>query len=215
MMTMMNLLLIRHALNDWVGERLAGWAPDVHLNEKGRAQATALAQRLATVPLAAVYSSPLDRTMETARTVAEAHGLAVQEREGLGETRFGDWTGRTLKELKEEELWPVVQVYPSGARFPGGESLREVQARIVAALDAVRDAHLAQTVAVVSHSDPIKMAVAHYAGLPLDLFQRLTISPASVTAFTFTRFGPRLICLNYAESLPSFKIEEKEGNEEQ
>ena len=210
----MILLLIRHAVNDWVGERLAGWTAGVHLNDEGRAQATALAQRLAKVPLAAIYSSPLERTLETAEPLAQAHGLAVQAREGLGETQYGDWTGRTLKELRDEKLWPVVQVYPSGARFPAGESMREVQARIVAELDAIRDSHTGQTVAVVSHSDPIKMAVAHYAGLPLDLFQRLTISPASVTAFAFTQFGPRLLCMNYTDPLPSFKMEAKEENEE-
>jgi probable phosphomutase (TIGR03848 family) len=213
-MNTMNLILIRHAVNDWVGEKLAGWTPGVHLNDEGRAQAAALARRLAEVPLAAIYSSPLERTLETAEPLAQAHGLAVQAREGLGETQYGDWTGRTLKELRDEKLWPVVQVYPSGARFPAGESMREVQARIVAELDAIRDSHTGQTVAVVSHSDPIKMAVAHYTGLALDLFQRLTISPASVTAFAFTQFGPRLLCMNYTDPLPSFKMEAKEENEE-
>lgn len=211
---MTNLLLIRHATNDWVGAKLAGWTPEVHLNDEGRAQAAALAKRLAGVPLAAVYSSPLERTLETARPLAEAHGLAVQVREQLGETRYGEWTGRSLKELKDEPLWPVVQVYPGGARFPGGESLREVQARLVAELDTIRDAHPEQTVAVVSHSDPIKLAVAHYLGLPLDLFQRLSISPASVTALAFTNFGPRLICLNYTEALPAFEIDKQDKNEE-
>jgi probable phosphoglycerate mutase len=209
-MQVMNLLLIRHATNDWVGERLAGWTPGVHLNDEGQAQAEALARRLAEVPLAAIYSSPLERTLETAQPLAQAQDLSVQVREGLGEARYGDWTGRGLKELKDEKLWPVVQVYPGGARFPGGESMREVQARMVAELDAIRDAHPNQTVAIVSHSDPIKMAVAHYAGLALDLFQRLTISPASVTAFAFAHFGPRLICLNYTDPLPSFKIEKEE-----
>lgn len=215
MMMKMNLLLIRHATNDWVGKRLAGWTPEVHLNKEGCAQAAALARRLAEVPLAAIYSSPLERTMETARPLAEAHDLKVQVHEELGETRYGQWTGRTLEELKEKELWPVVQVYPGGARFPEGESLRETQARVVAALDGIRDSHPGQTVAVVSHSDPIKMAVAHYLGLPLDLFQRLAINPASVTAFAFTRFGPRLLLLNYMESLPSFKMEEPAESEEQ
>lgn len=212
MIAMMNLLLIRHALNDWVGEKLAGWTPDVHLNEEGRSQAAALAERLADVPLAAIYSSPLERTVETAQPLARAHALELDLREGLGETHFGDWTGRSLEELKKEDLWPVVQVYPGGARFPGGESLREVQARLVAELDAIRDAHPDQTVAVVSHSDPIKLVVAHYLGLPLDLFQRLSISPASVTAFVFTRFGPRLVVMNHTDTLPSFKLE-KEGEE--
>jgi probable phosphoglycerate mutase len=214
MTTNMNLLLIRHAINDWVGERLAGWTPDVHLNKEGRTQAAALARRLADVPLAAIYSSPLERTLETAQPLAEAHDLRVEVCEGVGETRYGRWTGRKLKELKDEELWPVVQVYPGGARFPEGESLRETQARVVAGLDAIRDSHPGQTVAVVSHSDPIKMAVAHYLGVPLDLFQRVVIGPASVTAFSFTRFGPRLLLLNYVESLPSFKIEEQAESEE-
>lgn len=214
MMAMMNLLLIRHAVNDWVGERLAGWTPGVHLNNEGRAQAAALAQRLETVPLAAVYSSPLERTLETAHPLAQAHGLTVQVREGLGEAQYGDWTGRALKELKDEALWPVIQVYPGGVRFPGGESMRETQARIVAELDAIRDAHPGQTVAVVSHSDPIKMAVAHYTGLALDLFQRIAISPASVTAFAFAQYGPRLICLNVTDPLPSFKIEKEESKEQ-
>jgi probable phosphomutase (TIGR03848 family) len=214
MTQMMDLLLIRHAQNDWVGERLAGWTPGVHLNDEGRAQATALAHRLTEVPLSAIYSGPLERTLETAQPLADGHGLTVQVREDLGEARYGEWTGRNLKELGKEKLWPVIQVYPGGARFPGGESLREVQARLVAELDAIRDAHPGQIVAVVSHSDPIKLAVAHYVGLPLDLFQRLTISPASVTAFAFGHFGPRLICLNHTDPLPSFKIEKKEDDEE-
>jgi probable phosphomutase (TIGR03848 family) len=213
---MMNLLLIRHALNDWADKKLAGWTPGVSLNAEGCAQVEALVAQLAEVPLAAVYSSPLERTMETARPVAEAHGLTVQVREALGEIRFGEWTGRSLEELGKEALWPIIQVYPSGARFPGGESLREVQARLIAEIDAIRDAHDRETVAVVSHSDPIKMAVAHYLGLPLDLYQRLSIGPASVTAFAFTPFGPRLLVLNRGTSLPSLRFEDKASeNEEQ
>jgi probable phosphomutase (TIGR03848 family) len=213
MMDIVNLLLIRHGQNDWVGDRLAGWTPGVHLNDKGKAEAARLAELLAEVPLATIYSSPLERTIETAQPIADAHGLSVQVREGLGEAQYGKWTGKSLKKLRKHKLWPVVQVYPSGARFPGGESMREIQARIVAELDTIRDTHLGQTVAAVSHSDPIKMAVAHYLGLPLDLFQRLNIEPASVTAFSFTRFGPRLIFLNHSESLPSFKIERNKDKE--
>jgi probable phosphoglycerate mutase len=210
MMKIMNLLLIRHGKNDWVGDRLAGWTPNVHLNQEGRDQATALVQQLSHISLDAIYSSPLERTLETAQPLAEARGLTIQACKELGETRYGDWTGRALKELKNDDLWPVVQVYPGGVRFPNGESMREVQARIVAKLDDIRDTHPGQTVTVVSHSDPIKIAAATYLGLPLDLFQRLTISPASVTAFSFTRFGPRLICLNHTGELPSFAKEDKE-----
>jgi len=190
------LLLIRHALNDWVGKRLAGWTPEVHLNDKGRAQAQALAQRLAHRPLAAVYTSPLERAVETAQAIAVPHHLEVQIREGVGEVRYGAWTGKSLKELSQEDAWRMVQVYPSGARFPGGEMIREMQARAVAEIDAIVAAHPEQTVAVVSHADVIKAVLAHYVGLHLDLFQRLVISPASLSVLAFTPMGPRLICLN-------------------
>ncbi len=205
----MNLLLIRHALNDWTGKRLPGWTPGIHLNEAGRAQAAALARRLADVPLVAIYSSPLERTLETARPLAEAHGLTVQVRERLTEVHPGDWTGRSVEELRKEELWSLLQAYPGGARFPGGESLRQAQARMVAELDAIRDAHTGQTVAVVSHADPIKMAVAHYLGLPLDLFHRLTVDPASVTVLVFTRWGPHLLYLNLTDPWLRFESEER------
>jgi len=213
-MSITYLLLIRHALNDYVREqRLAGWTPGIHLNDEGRAQAVALAARLADVPLAAIYASPLERAIETAQPLAEAHGLPIQVCDSVGELRIGEWTGRLVKELEKEELWPVVQVYPSGARFPGGESMRETQARVVAALDDIRAAHVGQAVAVVSHADPIKLAVAHYAGLHVDLFQRLDVSPASVTALAFHRFGPQLITLNHTDTLPSFKGEEQERDD--
>ena len=153
---MPTVLLIRHGENEYVKKgRLAGRLAGVHLNDRGRTQSEALAKNLGPAPIKAVYSSPLDRTLETAQPLADARGLGVESRDGLGETRYGEWTGRSLKELKDEDLWPVVQVYPGGARFPGGESMRETQARIVAELDAIRDAHPGQTVAVVSHSDPI------------------------------------------------------------
>jgi len=201
-MTVMNLLLIRHGLTDWVGQRHAGRTPGVHLNDEGRVQAAALAQWLspAAVRLAAIYASPLERTLETAQPLAEAHNLAVQIGADLVEVDPGDWTGRAFEELRKEDLWTVIQTYPSGARFPGGESVHGVQARMVALLDAIRDAHPGQTVAVVSHADPIRLAVAHYVGLPLDLYHRLSIDPASVTLLAFSRGGVRLVCLNAGES---------------
>jgi probable phosphoglycerate mutase len=206
-----NLLLVRHALNDWVGERLAGWTPDVHLNDKGQAQAKALARRLAEQSIAAVYASPLERAVETAQILAAPHHLEVQVREGVGEAHYGEWTGQSLEELAKEDAWRVVQFYPSGARFPGGEAIREMQARAVAELDAIVTAHPAQTVLVVSHSDVIKAALAHYVGLHLDLFQRLVVSPASLSVVTFTPMGPRLVCLNDTAHLPQ---EEKSSQQE-
>lgn len=197
------LLLVRHALNDWVGERLAGWTPNVHLSDKGRAQAEALAQRLAEWPIAAVYTSPLERAVETAQAIVAPHHQEIQIREGVGEVQYGEWTGKSIKELSEEDGWQVVQFYPSGARFPGGEAIREMQARAVAELDAIVAAHRSQMVVVVSHADVIKAALAHYVGLHLDLFQRLVISPSSLNMLTFTPLGPRLICLNDTSHLPA------------
>lgn len=205
------LLLVRHALNDWVGDRLAGWTPNVHLNEKGRAQAEALGQRLAERQIAAIYSSPLERAMETAQIIAAPHDLEVQVREAVGEVRYGEWTGQSIKELAKEDAWRVVQFYPSGARFPGGEAIREMQARAVAELDALAARHTGETFLVVSHADVIKAVVAHYAGLHLDLFQRLIVSPASLNAVAFTGMGPRLVCLNDTAHAPA----EEDGNQQE
>lgn len=193
---MTTLLLIRHAANDWVGDRLAGWTPGVHLNEKGYQQAAALADRLAPWPLEAVYSSPLERAVETAEAVAARHSLRVRILEGMGESRYGDWTGQSIKELSKSPEWLKVQYNPSDARFPNGESLGEMQARAVAALESLRERHPKGVVAVFSHADVIKAAAAYYAGMHLDLFQRLVIGTASVTWIQFGPHGPRLVRLN-------------------
>lgn len=200
---MTQLLLIRHAVNDWVGtNRLAGWTPGVHLNEEGQQQAEALAQRLAGAELKAIYSSPLERTLETAEIIAKPHGLPIHIREGVGEARYGDWTGQKLEELAKTDLWPVVQFHPSGARFPGGEAIHEMQARAVAEIDAISANHPEDTVAVVSHADVIKAIVAHYAGMHLDLFQRLIISTASLSVLVLGKMGPRIVRLNDTSHLP-------------
>jgi probable phosphoglycerate mutase len=196
------LLLIRHAVNDWMSsDRLAGWTPGVHLNEEGGQQAQALAQRLARLPIAAIYSSPLERALETAGPLAAVKGLPVHVRDGLGEVRYGEWTGQVVTELTKTDLWRVIQLHPSGARFPGGEAIREMQARAVAELEAICQAHPAGIVAVVTHADVIKAVVAHYVGLHLDLFQRLAVSPASVTAIAVGPMGSRLMLFNDTGSL--------------
>ena len=194
---MTQLLLIRHGTNDMVGQkRLAGWTSGVHLNDDGRAQAEALIERLRDVPLSTIYSSPLERTQETAAPLAQAKNLPVQIREGLGEVHYGDWTGKTLEELYKHELWRVVQTYPSGMRFPGGDSMRDMQARMVNELEAIAADHPREIVAVVSHADLIKAALAHYLGVHFDLFQRIAISPCSVSVIQITRFGPMILRLN-------------------
>jgi len=191
------ILLLRHGTNDYVkAHRLAGRTPGVHLNEEGAAQAAALAERLASLPIAAVYSSPLERARETAATAAARLGLPVQLLDGVMETGCGDWTGQLLDDLSKSDLWRQVQGCPSLFRFPGGESFTEIQARVVAALDFVRLAHPGQTIAVFSHADPIKLAVAFYLGTPLDLFQRIDVAPASITELVFEPCRPRLARLN-------------------
>lgn len=208
---MTDLLLIRHATNDWVGEhRLAGWTPGVHLNDHGRGQAAALADRLASWPIAAIYSSPLERAVETAQPLADRLGLPIGIEDGVGESRYGDWTGQPLKELAKTPDWMQVQFVPSLARFPNGEGLAEMQARAVATTERLRGAHPKQVIAVVSHADVIKAIAAAYAGLPFDLFQRLVVDTASVTWFRFTPHGPRLLKFNDTGSLEPPKPEPPE-----
>jgi probable phosphoglycerate mutase len=199
-------LLIRHGANDFLTQRrLAGWLPGVHLNELGRAQAQATGQRLAAAPLAAIYSSPLERCRETAEAIAAPHGLAVQVLDEIGEARCGDWTGQLISELQGTEMWRTIQSAPSLARFPGGESFYETQARMVAAFERLRVAHAGQLIAVVSHSDPLKLALAYYIGQHLDQFQRLVIQPAAISELVFSPAGPRLLRCNDCAHLPEEK----------
>src|SRR5450432_175544 len=177
--TMTEFLLIRHAVNDYVKtHRLAGWTPGVHLNEEGQAQAVALGLRLASTRIDAIYSSPLERTVETAEAVIAHHPkLQLKTLDDLGEVRYGDWTGAELRVLSQRKLWNVVQHYPSRVTFPNGEAMRDVQLRAVNVLESLVEKHPRGTVALVSHSDVIKMIVTHYLGLHLDMFQRIEISP--------------------------------------
>jgi probable phosphoglycerate mutase len=196
-------LLIRHGENEMITQgRLPGRLPGVHLNERGRAQAEALAARLKEAPLKAVYSSPLERAQETAAPLAQAHGLEVTLRPGLIETDCGDWAGRPLKQLRRLKLWKVVQTQASAFTFPGGESFAQSQQRMVAELEALLAQHDPKDViACVAHADPIKLAAAHYLGLPLDNFQRLLVGTGSITALYLGAPANRLLALNYDISL--------------
>jgi probable phosphoglycerate mutase len=190
------LVLLRHAVTDQTGPLLTGRNPGVDLSEEGRKQAEALADRLADLPVAAVYASPLERTTQTASAIAARHALPVRELPGALEADYGEWTGGKLSELAQTDLWKTVQRSPSRARFPGGESLAEMQARIVRCLEDVTAQHPGEIVVVVSHADPIKAAIAHYTGVHLDLFQRIVVSPASVTAFQLSSHGAALVKCN-------------------
>jgi probable phosphoglycerate mutase len=193
------VLLVRHGENDYVKKhRLAGRKPGVHLNEKGRAQAHTLAQALTKTKIKAVYSSPLERTVETAQPIARAHDLKVIEREGLLEVNFGKWQDKTLKQLARQNLWKTVQNHPSQARFPEGESFADAQHRIISEIEILCGMHKPKdTFVCVCHSDMIKLVVAYYLGIPLDLFQRLIVQPGSISTLYIGKGGVRLFNLNH------------------
>jgi probable phosphomutase (TIGR03848 family) len=194
------VILLRHGRTTAnTGGVLAGWTPGIGLDETGRAQVQAAAARLAAVPLAAVVSSPLERCVQTASAVAEGRELELQTDERLGEARYGDWTGRPLKELVKEPLWKVVQQHPSAAVFPGaeGEGLAQTQARAVA---AVREwnAKLGPDAVwlACTHGDVIKAVLADALGLHLDSFQRIVADPASISVISYTDTRPFVVRMN-------------------
>jgi len=191
------LLLVRHGQTPTTGATLPGRAKGLHLAETGRAQAGAVAARIAGLRnVTSVYASPLERTRETAAPIAKALGLKVKTDRGLLECEFGEWTGAKLSDLRKKPEWDTVQHHPSGFRFPGGESFPEMQTRMTATLDRLAAAHRGQTVVAVSHADPIKAAVAHALGTHLDLFQRIVISPCSVSALLLSAGPPIVLAVN-------------------
>ncbi len=196
---MTTVVLVRHGLTELTGPVLAGWTPGLHLDERGSKQAEAVAERLRPVPFDALVSSPLDRCLDTAELIGQGRAEQVQVEQGLGECRYGDWTGRPLKELAKDPLWKVVQQHPSAVVFPGpqGEALRETQHR---AVTAVRDwnARLGPdaTWLACSHGDVIKAITADALGLHLDSFQRISIDPCSVTIIRYTEQRPFVVRVN-------------------
>lgn len=190
------LLLVRHALTDVTGRKLSGWTPGVHLNARGREQAEDLAERLAPLPIAALFSSPLERCRETAAPIASQKGLKVQRRKDLGEVRYGDWTNRSLRQLMKTALWQTVQTNPAAARFPNGESLLECQTRVAAEAGRIAAEHPDDMVALFSHGDPIRLLLAHFAGVHADHFQRILVSPASVSIVALGHGVPRIVRMN-------------------
>lgn len=195
---MTTVLLVRHgvtAANQ--GGVLAGWTPGVDLAERGREQAAALADRLSVVPVTAILSSPLERCQQTAAALAAGRELTVRIDDRLGECRYGEWTGQELKKLAKDPLWKVVQAHPSAARFPGGEALRETQAR---AVEVVRSCNAEfgdeATWIAVSHGDVIKAVVADALGMHLDAFQRIQVDPGSVSVIRYTELRPFVLRVN-------------------
>ena len=204
------VVLVRHAVTAETGPVLSGRRSGIDLSDAGRAQADGAAQRLSGLPVAAVYSSPLERCRQTAEAIAAPHGLSVTDLPGLAEADYGDWTGQKIEDLRGSDLWKLVQVTPSAVRFPQGESVREMQSRIVTALEEVVAAHAGALVVAVSHADPIKAAVAHFTGVHLDLFQRLFVSPASCTVLRFGPTGAALVKLNDTGTMNDLVEEKRE-----
>lgn len=200
---MATILLIRHAENEYVAKgRLAGRLAGVNLNAKGHQQAQAVAEALASAPIKAIYSSPLERCQQTASPLAAALGLEVQVRVGLLEVDFGEWQDQTLKQLRRRKLWKVVQANPARMRFPGGETFSQAQLRIVQDLETLNQQHDPKDlIACYSHSDLIKLALSYYLGQPLDLFQRIQIAPASISALHLGEMGAMVLSMNHAVQL--------------
>ena len=191
------VLLVRHGATATTGKVLPGRAPGLGLNETGRAQAEAAAARIgALADVRAVYASPLERAAETAAPIARAAGQRVRTVEGLNECDFGDWTGRKLADLRRLAAWRRVQGAPSGFRFPGGESFAEMQTRVCGTLADLTARHRGGAIVAVSHADCIKAAVAQAIGTPLDLFQRIVVSPCSVSVIAYGGGSPVVLTVN-------------------
>ncbi|HEX9333025.1 MAG TPA: histidine phosphatase family protein [Anaerolineales bacterium] len=193
------LLLIRHGENDFVKTgKLPGRLPEIHLNERGQKQAETLGEALKDVPIKAIYSSPLERAMETATPIANARKLQIITEPDLMDTNVGSWQGKSLKVLRLTKVWSIVQNAPSRFRFPEGESFVESQVRYVSVFERLVKKHNKprDIIAVVFHADPIKLVVSHFLGLPLDHFQRLSCDTGSLSALYVSESGANLLKLN-------------------
>jgi len=193
------VLLVRHGQTPTTGIELYGRKPGVHLSDKGLDQAKNVAQRISAMGrqrFEAIYCSPLERTKQTAQAISSELQLKVKQDRGLLELDVGDWTGRKLTQLRKLKSWSSVQKYPSGFRFPNGESFTEMQTRMAGTVNRLVERHPGKAIVAVSHADPIRALVAHAMGTHLDLFQRTVVSPCSVTAILYTRNGPVVLSVN-------------------
>ena len=199
---MTSILLIRHGENDFVGKRLAGHLPGVHLNEKGRKQAELVAGALKEAPIKAIYSSPLERAVETAEPLAAALNLPVTIHPGLTELDFGTWQGKTMRQMHRMKAWKTVMEKASEMRFPQGESYGEVQARMVKAIEEIKSTREKNDlVACFSHCDSIRLLLAHYLDMPLDEFHRLNIDTASISLLYVGEGRPSIQIMNFLVGL--------------
>lgn len=197
---MTTFFLIRHG-NTTAGNIISGRTRGYHLSEKGQMEAQRLGERLSEVKFAAIYSSPMERTMETARAIADKHNMEPQILERIIEVDFGEWTSKSFDSLESDQRWKLFHTFRSGTRVPGGEHMVEIQMRMVTELERLREKHPNQTIAVVSHGDPIRTAITYYAGIPLDFMLRLNISTASVSIISVNDWGAEIQCINDTNDL--------------
>lgn len=188
--------LIRHGEKDADEQLIVGRTGGIHLNARGREQAAAIAERLRECPIRHVFSSPLERARETAAPLARARGVEVQVLEGLHEFDFGEWSGMSQQALRSLPEWRGFNSFRSGARPPGGEAMLEVQVRFVREMMRLGKEFPNDQIALVSHGDPLRAAVCYFLGMPLDLFQRIEISVASISVLTMDEQGAQLLWLN-------------------
>lgn len=188
--------LVRHGSNDVLGKALAARLPNIHLNAQGREEARRTAEALKTKGITRVISSPMERARETAGALAERLGLRVEIEDAVNEIAFGDWSGREMAELEALPGWKLFNSYRSGTRIPNGELMIETQTRVIGLLEKLRTHQPDETFAIFSHGDPIKLAIAYYLGVPLDLFTRIEISPAAYSTLRLEEWGPQILAVN-------------------
>lgn len=193
---MSTFYLVRHGSNDWLGKGLAGRLPGVHLNKEGREQAERLAEWLASRAISRIFSSPLERSLETAEPLVRRTGLPLEIDQRLLEIDFGDWSGKTLSELDPQEHWQRFNSFRSGTRAPNGESMIDLQARMISLIDLLRANYPHDSIALFSHADPIRTVLCYYLGMPIDFYGRLEISPGSCSILKVNEFAPAVWGMN-------------------
>ncbi|MGE5499584.1 MAG: histidine phosphatase family protein [Syntrophothermus sp.] len=201
---MTTFYIIRHG-NTTAGNMISGRTPGFHLSENGRMQAEQLAERISHIGFDAIYASPMERTQETASYLARRTDKKVETLESLIEVDFGRWTGKSFDELESDKVWKLFHTFRSGTPVPGGESMVDVQTRMITEIDRLRHKHPRQTVAIVSHGDPIRCTITYYAGIPLEMMLRINISTASVSIIEVEDWGARIHCINESGDIPELR----------
>jgi probable phosphomutase (TIGR03848 family) len=201
------VFLVRHGLTAQTGRLLYGRTPGIDLDERGRTQAERLVERFDGIRLSAIYTSPLERCVQTVEPLAAARRARVRPDDAFLEMEAGAWTGRTLAQLRRTKAWRTVQQTPSDFEFPGGEAFLGAQARVVTAIDRLARRHRTGSIMIATHGDIVRIALAHYLATPLDDFQRIVIDPAGVSVVLLGAARPHVLLVNDTGGLQRFRTE--------